>query len=233
MKLLNIYLMAGLFLAACGTGPIYPDVDWLNDWVKLPGALDKTSDKTPVISDPVVNFHLAPGDRTSIIQAGEEWRAGETYLLGFDVRLDPKFLGKEKITLSRLTRKGNPSVEIAVVKLDLEFGVTVFGRSCIPAADLSKWHRVEMRIKFSDEDKGYLEVFCDRKPIWAQVDMRTNFAPECRYSEGCRKPVPKPERYKWQLGLMTDVPVSQMINLQMQRLNHRRLYYKPNRVGTL
>ena len=233
MKFLYQYLIAGLFLAACGTGPIYPDVDWLNDWVKSPNAVDASSDQAPIIADPVVNFHLNRGDRTSAIQAGEEWSVGQTFLLGFDVRLDPSSLGQEKITLSRLTRKGSPAVEIASVQLDADYGVTVFGRTCIPAAELSKWHRVEMRIKLSDEDEGYLEVFCDRNPIWARINMRTNFAPECRYGEGCQTAVTKPERYNWRVGLMADVPVSQKISLQMQRLNHRRLYYKPNRVGTL
>lgn len=226
--------MTGLFLAACaGTGPIYPVEDELYDWVKSPDAIDPDSDQKPIVIEPVVNFLLQSGDRHSAIRTGEEWRVGQTFLLGFDVRLDPNALGQEKVDLARLTRKGSPAIEIASVQLDTQRGIMVFGRACIPPSALSEWHRVEMRIKFSDKDTGYIEVFCDRKPIWARVNMRTNFAPECRLSEGCRTAVLKPERYNWQLGLMTDVAVSRKISIQMQRLQYRVLLYKPNRVGTL
>jgi hypothetical protein len=223
-----------VFLAACGsTGPIFNVSDALYDWVKAPGAVTPGSDQDPVIADPVVIFRLDRGDRRSTLQTGESWRTTQTYLFGFDVRLDPRTLGGERLDLSRLYRNGAPATELISVQLDARRGVTVLGRACIAPAHLATWHRVEMRIRLADNDTGYLEVFCDRKPIWARVNMRTTFAPECRISAGCNRAVPKPERYEWQIGLMSARGVARPVTVQMQRLHYRVLFYKPNRVGTL
>ena len=236
MKLRLLPVLAALFLATCappGTGPVYSVDAELYDWVKAPEAIDQSSDQVPIIADPVVTFRLAPGDSRSALRAGKEWRVGHTYLFGFDVRLDRKSLGNEKVALSHLFRKGDPATEIVSVLLDADRGVTVMGRTCVAPTDLGNWHRVEMRIRLSNNDTGFLEVFCDRKPIWARTKIRTTFPPVCRLHEGCDTDVPKPVRYEWQLGLLSNGGVAKQIVAQMQRLHYRMLYYIPHRVGTL
>lgn len=229
-------ILAALLFAACapsGTGPVYTVNAELYDWVKVPEAIDQSSDQAPIVADPIVTFRLTPGDRWSAPRAGKEWRVGHTYLFGFDVRLERKSLGNERVALSRLFRKGDPATEIVSVHLDANRGVTVMGRTCVAPTDLGNWHRVEMRIRLSNKDTGFLEVFCDRKPIWAQVNIRTTFPPVCRIGEACDTDVPKRVRYEWQLGLLSNGGVARQIAVQMQRLHYRRLYYVPNRVGTL
>ncbi len=225
-----------LLMASCtphGTGPVYTMDAELYDWVKAPKAIDQSSDQAPIIADPIVTFQLAPGDSRSALRAGKEWRLGHAYLFGYDVRLERKSLGTEKVTLSRLIRKGDPATEIASVQLDADRGVTVMGRTCIAPTDLGDWHRVEMRIRLSNRDAGFLEVFCDRKPIWARVNIRTTFPPVCRLRDGCDTDIPKPVRYEWQLGLLSNGGVAKQIEVEMQRLHYRRIYYIPHRVGTL
>jgi hypothetical protein len=229
-------LAALLLLAACddgGTGPVYFVDAELYDWVKAPEAIDQSSDQSPIVADPIITFHLAPGDSRSTLRTGKEWRVGRKYLFGFDVRLERKSLGNERVALSHLFRKGDPATEIVSVLLDADRGVTVMGRTCVAPTDLGNWHRVEMRIHLSNKDTGFLEVFCDRKPIWARINIRTTFPPVCRLSEGCDTDVPKPVRYEWQLGLLSNGGVSKQIMAQMQRLHYRRIFYIPHRVGTL
>ncbi len=228
--------LTAFLLAACtslGTGPVYTVDAELYDWVKEPRAIDQSSDQIPIIADPIVIFRLMPGDNRSAVQAGREWRNGHTYLFGFDLRLNRKSLGTEKVVLSRLFRKGDPAAEIMSVQLDANRGVTVMGRTCIASTDLGNWHRVEMRIRLSNKDAGFLEVFCDRKPIWARVNIRTTFPPVCRFREGCDTDVPRRTRYEWQLGLLSIGGVAKQIEVQMQRLHYRQLFYVHNRIGTL
>lgn len=113
-------------------------------------------------------------------QDGRKWRVRQTFILGFDVRLDPNALGRDKVDLARLTRKGGPTVEIASLQLGTERGVTVFGHACIPPSQLSQWHRVEIRIKFSDKDTGYSDAAARlllRHPITATAPRRSAFEP--------------------------------------------------------
>lgn len=229
-----IVVLTAFFLTACdGDGPIFAVEDQLAEWAQDRESIDKSSDQEPIVADPVVTFRLEPGDRRSALRTGDDWLLNETILFGFDIRLQRNSLGSDKIELSRLYRKGDPATEIASVQLDSVRGVTVMGRTCVARADLETWHRVEMRIRLRDNDRGYLEVFCDRKPIWATTEIRTTFAPVCRFREGCDTKVPHPVRYEWQMGLMSNRGVSKQIIVQMQKLHQRKLLYIPHRVGNL
>lgn len=223
-------LMTLVLLPSCyGEGPIYIVGEDLPEWASAPVAVDPKSDRKPEFSANVVNFHLSPGQRRTALVTGDSWRIPRTYLFGFDVKADRGTLGNERLDLSRLLRAGNREVEIASVQLDARRGITVMGRQCVAPGDLASWHRVEMRIRLRNDDSGFLEVFCDRKPIWAQNGIRTTFPPVCRLSEGCSEPAYTPLRYEWQMGLMADRRVSRHIRVQMRKLHQRELIYIPNR----
>ncbi len=234
MKRFCWLLGAALFFAACGTtGPVFPVEDELYDWVTSQQSVDQASDQAPVVADSVVTFRLAPGQRRSALETGEDWRIGQAYLFGFDVRLDPETLGPGAIAISRLSRVTVPENEIVSVLLDRKRGVSVFGRTCIAPDQLSEWHRIEMRMRLANDDTGFLEVFCDRKPVWAQNDIRTTFKPVCRLQEGCDADIAKPARFEWLTGLLAERSVTRRTEIQMQRLHQRVIFYIPNRVGTL
>ncbi len=221
-----------LSLAACGgEGPIYPVDKDLYEWVKAPTALDPRSDQPPRVADPVVHFRLAPGQRRSNLRTGEDWRIRQNRLFGFDVRLDPSTLGATPITLSRLVRVGAPDTEIATVQLDRTRGITIMGRSCVAPHDLINWHRVEMRIRLNDQGRGFLEAFCDRKPVWGRRNLRTTLPPDCQDNTGCGTPVTRHTQFEWTMGIMADHPVQRPITLQMRRIHQRILLYIPNRIA--
>jgi len=230
--------LAVLLPAGCGgTGPVYPTSDRLDPWVSTPAAVDPASDRAPAISGQVARCRLDPGQRRSALRAGGKWGPGETYLLGFDIRAMPGPLPARPVTISRLLRlgvpPGTPAVEIAAVRLDARNGVTVMGRSCIPAAQLGTWHSVELRVALADDDTGFLEAFCTRRPVWARDALRTTQPPTCRRAEGCTTPAPRPARFEWQLGLIADAPLSRPAAIEMQRIFFHRLFVIPNRVGNL
>lgn len=232
MRFVFQLMVGALALAGCGTtGPVFQVEDGLPAWVS--DAVDPASDNTPLISDPVVSFQLMPGERTSALRAGEDWRLGQSFLFGFDVRLDEPIPNQATVTLSRLTRITAPSQEIVSIKLDRQLGVTVFGRSCIAPEDLTEWHRVELRVRLKDDDKGFLEIFCDRKPVWAQNGLRTTMAPICRLADGCDDTISTPVRFTWNVGLMSDAAVPEATAVEMRRLHQRVIFYIPNRIGTL
>ena len=109
--------------------------------------------------------------------------------------------------------------------------MTFRGQTCIPASDLNDWNRVEFRIKLTDRDVGYLEVFCNREPLWGVAETRTTFAIPCRRREGCTQELPPGRpKFHWHLGLIGANPVAQGVTLEMRRLHQRELLYVPNRI---
>lgn len=227
-------LLVGLLAVACSdTGPIFPASLTLDDWVLAPASVDPRSDTAPQLTDRLASFGLGPGQGRSTLRAGHEWGVGQTYLLGFDIRVDPGAIGATPVTVSRLVRGGKPETDLLSVRLDSRRGVTVLGRGCIPASQLGQWHSVEVRIALADDDSGFLEVFCDRRPIWAQSRLRTTLPPVCRLAQGCVTPVSRPARFEWHVGLISERPATRPLRLQMRRIFYHRLFVIPNRVGAL
>lgn len=234
MSVRHFLALAALVLAACSdTGPIFPTPEHLETWVTDPAAIDPGSDRPPQLADPVARFRLARGERLSALRAGRDWGTDQTYLFGFDIRAERAALDARPVTVSRFLRRGDRPTPLVSVQVDARHGVTVMGRSCIPAAELGTWHRVETRIRLADNDSGFLEVFCDRRPVWAQSDFRTTLPPTCRLSEGCTTPVPRPARFEWQLGLIAPQGAPRAIAVDMQRIIHHRLFVIPHRVPAL
>ena len=220
-------------LASCaGNGPIFQVQSEFYDWVSDPDSLDPRSDRQPVLADPVATFALSPGERRSSLVFEPEQGLGFKHLYGFDIRASEDALPETPVAISRIVRESDPSANIISIELDAKRGVSVFGRSCLAPDELDDWHRVEFRMRFSDNDSGYLEVFCDRQPVWAATDIRTTFPPTCRRSEGCTAAVPRPFRIVWEVGLISDADVSQNVEIDMQRLHHRFLFLVQNRIRT-
>ncbi|MDU8928717.1 hypothetical protein RXV86_15100 [Alisedimentitalea sp. MJ-SS2] len=232
---LAVLMLAAFALSGCmEDGPILfePSQDY-SDRVSKTCSVVPGSDIAPVVASDRVEFELPPGGDCSALRFGDDWALGHNYLMGFDVRLDRNRIGSRPVTLARLVRSGASETELVSVKASRQNGITVLGRRCVPASEFGTWHRVELRVALSDQDEGFLEVFCDRKPIWAQDKIRTTLPPVCRRSEGCTIPVAKPVRFEWQIGLMTRHAVAHRLKIEMRRVFYRRLFLIPHRIGNL
>lgn len=232
------FALVALGLAACAdTGPIFPTSDRLDPWVSASESADPRADSPPVVNGDRARFHLSPGQRRASLHTSHAFGLGQTYLLGFDIRRGATPLPDRPVTIARLMRTtatpGAGESAIAAIRLDARNGVTAFGRQCIPAAQLTRWHSVELRIAMADDDDGYIELFCDRRPVWAQQNIRTTLPPPCRRAQGCTRPVPRPVRYDWQLGLMSPGVARRPLDIEMKRIFYHRLFIIPNRVGPL
>ncbi|MDQ2091834.1 hypothetical protein [Marimonas arenosa] len=233
-------LVALLLVACADVGPVFPTPNYFDPWVSAEDTLDPRSDRAPLITYRTATFRLFPGESRSALRTDKDFGLGQTYLIGFDLRVDRRQLTNRPVTLSRVLRTtgteaadGSPATQIISVELDARRGATVLGRSCIPPAQLGRWHSIEIRIAMADNDTGYIEVFCDRRPIWAQENFRTTLPPICRLREGCTRGVPRPVKFEWQLGLMADGRLARGLEVQMRRIFYHRLFVIPNRVHTL
>ncbi len=231
----GVALAVGLLSACSEVGPVFPTSQNLDAWVTAPETVDPASDRAPNVAGQVVTFRLARGERRSALQTGREWGLEQSYLFGFDIRLDQTALPRKPMVISRFLRSGatQGETELFAVMLDSRRGLSVMGRTCIKPEDLVHWHSVEMRIELADDDSGFLEVFCDRRPTWVQSRMRTTLPPTCRRAEGCTKPVPRPVQFEWQIGLIPAGQAAGDITVQMKRIFYHRLFVIPNRITAL
>jgi hypothetical protein len=158
----------------------------------------------------------------SEIATGGRWRLGETYKYEFDFWIDPTLTHRGHETSNAIyTNNFNSRLEIARwqgegyvknhlydVEADTTRGVTFLGRTCVPPSQFGSWHRFEMRIRWANDETGYIEVKCDGRTVYADTKVATNQAPHCFLENHCEPGVFKdPDRFNMQLGILFDKEV--------------------------
>lgn len=225
------FLMLVALLASCSrNGPVFPQVASLNDWDLTGVPVDPNSDRSPQVSGDKVAFQLRAGERVTQLVLKRDWQRSRKFLLGFDVRAR-EGLPSSPVVIAQLLRYQNGPQRVVSVALDAERGVTVAGQACIAPAALQDWHRVEIRVQFSDKGDGYLEAFCDRQPLFGLRDLQTGMPPVCRDDAGCVGEEPVEGEFAWQVGLMAERAVRQGVSVEMRRLQQRPLVWVPNRIA--
>lgn len=130
----------------------------------------------------------------------KEARMGETMSYKFEIWIDPslKYTGYSngnakgflKYNLdSRLfiaTWQGQYIHNfLYILKADTSFGVTFLGNVCQPRKDFGNWVAFEMKVHWSKDTKGWIDVLCDGKSIYSAKDVATNQAPHCYITNQC------------------------------------------------
>lgn len=200
----------------------------------------------------------------SVISTGKDFRLGHQYLYSFEFWIDPSLAYPGYRTPDATLTKGVSSrLSIAVwqgsqvpknqlfdLKVDATRGVTFLGRTCVPPSEFGRWHRFNMRIRWANNDTGFLEVRCDislhkGKPIFAQSEFSTNQALHCFPGNNCEPGVRKdPRRFEMQLGILFDNEVKGGravfprispggLTVKMRRVIERRLYIIFGRVNSI
>ena len=147
---------------------------------------------------------------------------GQTMVYAFDVWIDPKLRhrGHHQPEAASMTGQGvnNSRVEIARwqgsnliknhiydVEVDRTRGITFLGRRCAGPERFGSWVRFEMRVKWANDENGWIEVNCDGAPVYRAQGLATNQAPHCHVANHCEPGVYKnPRRINNQFGLMYD-----------------------------
>ena len=191
----------------------------------------------------------------SVIATGRDWRLGHQYLLGFEFWIDPGLAYRgyrtpdarmtdgfsSRLSIARWRGDVLPDNQLYDLKVDATRGVTFLGRTCVPPSGFGQWHRFSMRIRWANDDTGFVEVRCDRslhsgQPIHAASDLPTNRAPHCFRDNNCRPGVDKdPQRFEMQLGIIFEPEVARGraafpripqggLTVKMRRIVERRLY---------
>ncbi|WP_298559275.1 hypothetical protein [uncultured Aliiroseovarius sp.] len=241
----------------------------LPDWVPPHFRINPRSVFAPESRDGVIAFSIRQGqctrhsDRTgpgdcarrttrSTIQTGKvweqqvEWQLGQQFLYSFEFRIDPslRYRGRvrgedSQLVLARWENAegGQPLFDL---KLDARHGVTFMGRTCITPEQFGDWHRFNLRLRWADDDTGFIEARCDGSlhvgdPIFAASGLPTDRPLACSFNRNCPADKPRATRFNLQLGLIADpnlpprrsgfVPLTQSgVQVQMRRILVRRLY---------
>lgn len=164
----------------------------------------------------------------SVITTGDSWRIGHQYLFGFDFWIDPGLTHRgyrnaravktngfsSRLSIARWEGDRYPNNQLFDVKVDATRGVTFMGRTCIPPSEFGRWHRMDIRMRWADDETGFLEVRCDRRPvfsgqpIYAVSNVATNRALDCYRENHCVPGFDKdPQRFNMQLGILFDQEV--------------------------
>lgn len=124
----------------------------------------------------------------------------------FDIRVDPalRYEGYESNFLAGLLPhtidsalwlawwEGNKLHNfIYHLKADTQNGITFLGTTCQPASKLGDWVSVSMRVRWTNDDKGWIQVRCDDRLIYAAEGVATTQAPHCYGSNQCEPGIVK------------------------------------------
>ena len=203
-------------------------------------------------SDQTGSSDCATRTTRSTIQTGKvweqqvEWQLGQRFLYSFEFRIDPslRYQGRARGEDSQLVLARWESAEggqpLFDLKLDARHGVTFMGRTCITPEQFGDWHRFNLRLRWADDDTGFIEARCDGSlhvgdPIFAASGLPTNRPLACVLKDNCPANTLRPSRFNMQLGLIADpnqpprrgrfVPITENgAKVQMRRILVRRLY---------
>jgi hypothetical protein len=113
------------------------------------------------------------GNIRSRINANNHAKLGQTMEYSLDMWIQPGFRyskGNEprsKLTIMEWQRIYTIKNHIYVLHLDSSGGVKFEDKTCFSAKQFGQWVKFNMRVKWSKEDDGFMEVLCDGKRIFA------------------------------------------------------------------
>ena len=124
----------------------------------------------------------------------------------FDIRLDPSFKygGYEStFVLGLMPNKIDSALWIAAwegnklhnylyqLKADTTNGIAFLGRTCQAPSALGEWVSVSLRAKWTNDDRGWMQVRCDDRLIYAVEGIATTEAPHCYGPNQCEPGIVK------------------------------------------
>ena len=113
------------------------------------------------------------GNIRSRINAKKHAKLGQTMEYSLDKWVQPGFRyskgnsPRSKLTIMEWQRINTIKNHIYVLHLDSSGGVKFENETCFPAKQFGQWVTFKMRVKWSKNDDGFMEVLCDRKRIFA------------------------------------------------------------------
>lgn len=158
----------------------------------------------------------------SYIGTKQNARLGQTWLYAFDFMVDPtvnhkghhqpeaaKYGGGGGVNNSRLelARWQGQAIKnhIYDIEVDTTRGVTFLNRRCIAPGQFGEWHRFEMKVKWTSDATGMIQVTCDGRVVWAKEGVATNQNPRCHVANHCEEGVIKnPKSFYFQFGAFHD-----------------------------
>lgn len=158
------------------------------------------------------------GNTKSVIQQTRQARLGQSVEYRFDIWVDPAFSysgynqsetypfgGKGHDTRLRIASWEGEARKnfVNMVKLDDRNGITFQFQQCQAPEDFGRWVTFSMKVRWSDDNKGWKLVTCDGRAIFVSEGGPTNEQPHCYYGNECdpEKPIKHANRFLFILGL--------------------------------
>lgn len=89
-----------------------------------------------------------------------------------------------------------------ILKVDTTKGLTFLGNTCQAPQAFGQWVNVSMRVRWSDDEKGWLQLRCDDRLVYAEEGRPTLQAPHCFATNQCEPGVEKhPKKVIFNLGV--------------------------------
>jgi hypothetical protein len=87
------------------------------------------------------------------------------------------------------------------LKLDTTKGLAFLGRTCQPADRFGEWVKFSMKVRWANDEKGWIKVACDDMVIYAAEGTATTENPHCYIRNQCEPGLEKePNRIVYLLG---------------------------------
>ncbi len=124
------------------------------------------------------------GNIRSQINAKKYAKLGQTVEYSLDFWIEPGFryskgnVPRSKLTLMEWQRINTIKNHIYVLHLDSSGGAKFEDRTCFPPSRFGRWVSFKMRVKWSKNNDGFMEVFCEGKRIFA-LNGQNAIPPAC------------------------------------------------------
>jgi len=156
------------------------------------------------------------GNVRQMLGMNREAKMGEAWSYKFDVWVDPSFdyrgfTNDDAFTF--IPRRADSRLRIAswegqylhnflyMLKLETDLGLSFLGKTCQPTTAFGSLVTFEMRVFWSNDTKGWINVSCDGTVIYEKKDVATNQAPHCWITNQCEPGKKKnPSRVYFALG---------------------------------
>lgn len=140
------------------------------------------------------------GNVTSYMIKAFHAKPKDTFLYHLEVNVDPniKYMGFANANPKRPAHtfhdsrlrlfaflRDIPKNHIYELKLDALSGATFMGSFCFVPKDFGRWNSIDMLIHWTADSTGSIEVKCNGKTIYKEINVVTTLSPQCYVTNHC------------------------------------------------
>jgi Polysaccharide lyase len=142
------------------------------------------------------------GNVRSAISARSDAKTGSTMEYAFEFWIDPSLSYEgyyNDHSIGYLPNAHDSRLRIAswegeflhnfiyMLKLDSQVGVSFLDQQCQAPQNFGRWAKFLMQVRWSSDEKGWIDVQCDGNHLYSKQNVATNQNPHCYVTNQCEK----------------------------------------------